>query len=175
MVLLVFPPDSTCPVVLWNSAATILISPTRLSLSMAHLSKCFDYQNRSVTQFSTPFIFLQTVWAPSLSLATTQEIEYFLSFPPDNEMFQFSGFPSIHYFIRVKILCLQHSEFPHSEVCGSKCICHSPQLIAACHVLHRRLMPRHPPYALCSLIVFLRNILRLSLITLSCYSQIRNF
>ena len=72
-------------------------------------------------------------------------------------MFQFSGFPSIHYFIRVKILCLQHSEFPHSEICGSKCICHSPQLIAACHVLHRRLMPRHPPYALCSLIVFLRN------------------
>ena len=27
-------------------------------------------------------------------------------------------------------------------------ICSSPQLIAACHVLHRLLMPRHSPYAL---------------------------
>ena len=30
-------------------------------------------------------------------------------------------------------------------------ICSSPRLIAACHVLHRLLMPRHSPYALCSL------------------------
>ena len=38
--------------------------------------------------------------------------------------------------------------FPHSEICGSKAMCASPQLIAACHVLHRLLMPRHPPCAL---------------------------
>ena len=38
--------------------------------------------------------------------------------------------------------------FPHSEICGSKLICSSPQLIAAYHVLHRLLMPRHSPYAL---------------------------
>ena len=38
--------------------------------------------------------------------------------------------------------------FPHSEICGSKAICASPQLIAACHVLLRRLVPRHPPCAL---------------------------
>ena len=38
--------------------------------------------------------------------------------------------------------------FPHSEICGSKLICSSPQLIAACHVLLRLLMPRHSPYAL---------------------------
>ena len=41
--------------------------------------------------------------------------------------------------------------FPHSEIPGSKLICSSPRLIAACHVLHRLLMPRHSPYALCSL------------------------
>ena len=34
-------------------------------------------------------------------------------------------------------------------------ICNSPWLFAAYHVLLRRLMPRHPPYALISLIVFL--------------------
>ncbi len=38
--------------------------------------------------------------------------------------------------------------FPHSEICGSKVMCTYPQLIAACHVLHRLLVPRHPPYAL---------------------------
>jgi hypothetical protein len=41
--------------------------------------------------------------------------------------------------------------FPHSEICGSQPICGSPQLIAAYHVLHRLLTPRHPPYALSSL------------------------
>ena len=44
--------------------------------------------------------------------------------------------------------------FPHSEICGSKLICSSPQLIAACHVLLRLLMPRHSPYALVRLNFF---------------------
>jgi hypothetical protein len=43
--------------------------------------------------------------------------------------------------------------FPHSEIDGSKLICSSPSLIAACHVLLRLLMPRHPLYALISLII----------------------
>ena len=37
---------------------------------------------------------------------------------------------------------------PHSDICGSMRICRSPQLFAACHVLHRLREPRHPPYAL---------------------------
>ena len=40
---------------------------------------------------------------------------------------------------------------PHSEIPGSKIICTSPRLIAAYHVLHRLLVPRHSPCALCSL------------------------
>src|SRR5947208_8735849 len=43
--------------------------------------------------------------------------------------------------------------FPHSEICGSKDACSLPQLIAACHVLHRLEVPRHPPCALSSLTV----------------------
>ena len=38
--------------------------------------------------------------------------------------------------------------FPHSEISGSKPIRGSPKLIAAYHVLHRLLAPRHPPNAL---------------------------
>ena len=60
-------------------------------------------------------------------------------------------------------LCIHHTttevcsvRFPHSEICGSMDICSSPQLIAACHVFHRLLVPRHPPYALYSLTIRLR-------------------
>ena len=41
--------------------------------------------------------------------------------------------------------------FPHSEICGSKVVRTSPQLIAAYHVFHRLLLPRHPPNALMAL------------------------
>ena len=40
---------------------------------------------------------------------------------------------------------------PHSEICGSKPIPGSPQLNAGYHVLHRLLLPRHPPNALFAL------------------------
>ena len=43
------------------------------------------------------------------------------------------------------------SGLPHSEIRGSKGIRPSPQLIAAYHVLHRLLSPRHPPNALIAL------------------------
>ncbi len=41
--------------------------------------------------------------------------------------------------------------FPHSEIPGSKGALASPGLIAECHVLHRLLLPRHPPNALLAL------------------------
>jgi hypothetical protein len=40
---------------------------------------------------------------------------------------------------------------PHSEIPGSTPVCGSPRLIAAYHVLHRRLVPRDPPGTLSSL------------------------
>ena len=43
--------------------------------------------------------------------------------------------------------------FPHSEISGSKGARASPDLIAACHVLHRLSTPRHPSEALMRLIV----------------------
>ena len=41
--------------------------------------------------------------------------------------------------------------FPHSDISGSTSARDSPELFAACRVLHRLLAPRHPPRALCSL------------------------
>ena len=62
---------------------------------------------------------------------------------------------------RVTLAC----GFPHSEIPGSKLICSSPRLIAACHVLLRLLMPRHSPYAL----------FRLNFLLYSLFSELLEF
>ena len=48
--------------------------------------------------------------------------------------------------VRIREVCSRG--FPHSDIRGSMDICSSPRLFAACHVLHRLLVPRHPPCAL---------------------------
>ena len=66
-------------------------------------------------------------------------------------MFQFRRFPAYAYLIQRTLSEYCSDGFPHSEICGSRLMCSSPQLIAACHVLLRLLMPRHSPCALSSL------------------------
>jgi hypothetical protein len=71
-----------------------------------------------------------------------------MSFPPANEMFQFAGFASRAYgFGSGSPL---REGLPHSDIQGSKIARISPWLFAACHVLHRLSVPRHPPNALTS-------------------------
>ena len=87
------------------------------------------------------------VWPLPLSLATTRGISF---------DFSSSGYldvsvprvPLAYLLIQYVIRDSSSRVFPHSEICGSKLICSSPQLIAACHVLRRLPMPRHSPYAL---------------------------
>ena len=55
------------------------------------------------------------------------------------------------YLFTIRYIHITVCGFPHSEICGSADICSFPQLIAACHVLLRLLVPRHPPCALCYL------------------------
>ena len=66
-------------------------------------------------------------------------------------MFQFRRFPTYAYLIQRTLTEYCSAGFPHSEIPGSKPMCGSPRLIAACHVLHRLSMPRHSPCALISL------------------------
>ena len=63
--------------------------------------------------------------------------------------------PSITLWIHAIVTELFSAGFPHSDICGSSDICSLPQLFAAYHVLHRLLVPRHPPYALLRLIISL--------------------
>ena len=57
--------------------------------------------------------------------------------------------PPTYVFSR-RMLEVRSSEFPHSEIPGSKPVHGSPRLIAVSHVLHRHLAPRHSPKALSS-------------------------
>ena len=57
-------------------------------------------------------------------------------------MFQFSGLALF------RVTHLQCARLSHSEIFGLSLVCSYPKLIAAYHVLHRLLVPRHPPYAL---------------------------
>jgi hypothetical protein len=69
-----------------------------------------------------------------------------MSFPPGTEMFQFPGFASSTYVFSERYPL--PGGLPHSDIHGSKPARGSPWLFAACHVLHRLLVPRHPPNAL---------------------------
>ena len=69
-----------------------------------------------------------------------------MSFPPATEMFQFAGFASCTYEFSMRIPLA--GGLPHSEIPGSTIARISPGLFAACHVLHRLSVPRHPPDAL---------------------------
>ena len=130
-----------------DPARRLGISDTRLSLSPAGLPSPFSYLTSATTQ-SEPRDARITVWALSISLAATLEIDKF--------SFSSSGYldvsvprvPSGKLCIGLSVLKVYLSGFPHSDIHGSKDICSSPWLFAAYHVLHRLREPRHPPCAL---------------------------
>ena len=68
-------------------------------------------------------------------------------------MVHFPGLARTRLWIQRAVCRFYRHGFPYSEIPGSKPACGSPRLIAASHVLHRLLAPRHPPYALCSLTI----------------------
>ena len=137
-----------------DPARRLGISDTRLSLSPAGLPSPFSYLTSATTQ-SEPRDARITVWALSISLAATLEID----------KFSFSSSPYLDVSVQAVPLhtlwigVWMHEGcscgFPHSDICGSVDICSSPQLFAAYHVFLRLLVPRHPPCALISLTITL--------------------
>ena len=123
---------------------------SRLTRGLCSISTCTGL-SPSIVNLSRLFQFIkQSHWAFPSSLVTTKgiSIDFFSS-----------GYLDISV-LRVCFLnlCIQlripHSGgFPHSEIFGSKLIGNSPKLFAAYYVFLRLLSPRHPPDALCILIV----------------------
>ena len=112
-------------------------------LSQNHSAKLV----RSITR-SEPRSARTPVWPLSISLAATLEIEKFsFSSSPYLDV-SVQAVPLHTLWIGVWMHEVCSCGFPHSDICGSVDICSSPQLFAAYHVLHRLLVPRHPPCAL---------------------------
>ena len=138
------------------------VSHTRLSLSLVELPISFCYGTAIPYSVRTRSVLLPCVWPLPLSLATTRGISF---------DFSSSGYldvsvprvPFLHLWIQCRITGSSPAWFPNSDICGSKLICSSPQLFAACHVLLRLLMPSHSPYALYSLtnLVWFLNYIRI--------------
>jgi hypothetical protein len=77
----------------------------------------------------------------------------FLSFPPVTKMFQFTGLPPPALFDSGRgTRALPRVGFPIRRSRDQRSVSTSSGLIAAAHVLHRLLAPRHPPCALVLLI-----------------------
>ena len=110
---------------------------------MVEFSKSFQFFVLRIAQSYNPGIAVTIpVWAPSISLAATLEIDV-------------SFFSSSYLDVSVQRVCspsgvigLLPIRLPHSDICGSSLVCKSPQLFAAYHVLLSLQEPRHPPYAL---------------------------
>ena len=125
----VFPDDSVSRSV-GNSPALHRAGPTTPTHPRMNRFGLFRVRSPLLAESLFCFLFLQVLrWFTSLS-----------SLP---RTYEFSP----------RILHFQRSGFPHSEIFGSTPVCGFPKLFAAYHVLHRLPSPRHPPYALSSLII----------------------
>ena len=116
---------------------------------MVDFSKSFQFFVLRISQSYNPGIAVTIpVWAPSISLAATLEIDV-------------SFFSSSYLDVSVQrvsphcwVTGLLPAGLSHSEILGSILVCKSPRLIAAYHVFLRLQEPRHPPYALYYFLTF---------------------
>ena len=110
---------------------------------MVDFSKSFQFFVLRISQSYNPGIAVTIpVWAPSISLAATLEIDV-------------SFFSSSYLDVSVQrvsphcwVTGLLPAGLSHSDIRGSILVCKSPRLFAAYHVLLRLQEPRHPPDAL---------------------------
>ena len=123
--------------------AVCRVSPTGLSPSAIVLSKTVRLRiDLLYGRPSTPLA-PKRQWFGLFRVRSPLLAESLLfSFPAGTEMFQFSAFAYRTAVYRF------NGGLPHSDICGSRDICSSPQLFAAYHVLLRLREPRHPPFAL---------------------------
>lgn len=123
----------------------ISMSHTRLSLSMAALSKALCY-----THFMPFIVVLQPLYClNNIGLGCSAFARHYLR----NHfcfllLWVLRCFSSPRSPLINQVTGLQPAGLPHSDIHGSIVICTSPWLFAAYHVLHRLREPRHPPSAL---------------------------
>ena len=152
-----FSRDSTCPAILRNlpseSASFRLPGYHRLWPIVPDRSTSLLIFYSPALRPSRPYNpTVQARWFGLIRVRSPLLAESLLfSVPAGTEMVHFPALSSTTYVFSRRYLRISQGGFPHSEISGSTPVCGSPKLIAAYHVLHRLLVPRHPPYALSSL------------------------
>ena len=126
----------------------------------------FDY--RTITFFGGPFqvassnTFLcnsvlsvlqprgasSSVWALPFSLAATKGIDFSFSSSGYLDVSVLRVCLTLRYVFTQVYYSITNSGFPHSEIFGSTLTYSFPKHIGVSSVLHRLLVPRHPPCAL---------------------------
>ena len=146
----IFSQGSTCLDLLWIPLLSARLSLTGLSPSLAGFPKTVLLG--SLNQFRGPNPRVHAPWFGLFRFRSPLLTE-------SHVVFSSSGYldvsvhrvPFLTLWIGVRTTEVYSARFPHSEISGSMDICSSPKLFAAYHVLHRLLVPRHPPYALISI------------------------
>ena len=145
----------TCSAVLRIHSGENDISVTGLLPSLAGLSRPLRLYHSFVTPYRVSYNpKRQASWfGLFLSLAATQGIAF---------AFSSSGYLDVSvprvcllilYVFKYGYYSITSSGFPHSEISGSKLAYSSPKHIGVRPVLHRLLVPRHPPCALSNLTI----------------------
>ena len=136
-----------CPALLGIPLGPFGISDTGLSPSVVPFSTSFSYPSVSTSWSRNPggqvrrfglFPFRSPLQGEFLFLRVLR-------------CFTSPGWPRSPILFGLRWRGMTPAGFSHSEISGSKRVCRSPKLIAACRVLRRLLVPRHPSCALSSL------------------------
>ncbi len=145
--------DFSCPALLRSLLRLWPVSPTGLSPSLTGLSSPFGYLSFRFIVVLQPRICRNRSGLGSSAFARhySRNHSYFLF------LWVMRCFSSPRSPPALRDDTGYGNGLPHSEICGSRDICSSPQLFAAYHVLLRLREPRHPPYAL---LYFLRLCIR---------------
>ncbi len=147
-----FPQGSTCLVVLWIPLRLLSLRLRGFHPLQPVFPGPFCCGCKSLPR-SEPRNARAPVWPLSISLAATFGID--VSFSSSGYLdVSVRRVPDVRLWIHRTTTEVCSARFPHSDISGSKGICPSPKLIAAYHVFHRLLVPRHPPCALVRLTIF---------------------
>ena len=159
-----FIPGSTCPALLGDfprrharfayGALTPYGGPSQAASAARVLSDCVQARQDLRGSPATPHAAtaaayrLAWVWAGARSLAATSAISVDFSSSGYLDVSVPPVVPTRPILFRRGCPGIAPGGLPHSEIRGSEGVCPSPRLIAACHVLRRLPVPRHPPCAL---------------------------
>ena len=128
-----FRQDSSCPALLRCQLRFIAVTRTGLSPSTVSLSSKFWFPNESLSLVLQPRHVRKRTGLGSAPFARHYSgYRLFFLFLRVLRCFSSPGSPSL-----TRVLGLQPSGLPHSEMLGSKPVCSSPSLFAAYHVFHR--------------------------------------